>query len=137
MHFLLEIKKNEQFFSIVFTLVPKCFNIMHGLQIPGTLFSVKSQNWSLFELIFTITCSLNNDKFCHFLDWQNFHIEQQIYGIKDLVIIKKFLNKASLFLIQQFLITKFDCTSQSMYDLQPISIFLYCELQPRIFYHST
>ena len=74
MHFFLEIMKNENYlFIILFSLVPKCFHIMHALQIPGTLFSVKSQNWvplcaNFHNFMFT------NDKFCHFLDWQNFLI---------------------------------------------------------------
>ena len=64
------------------------------------------EKMALFLLIFDLM--IPNAKFWHFLDWQKFLIQQQIYGIKGLVISKKFI-KPSLFFIQQFFNFKFDC----------------------------
>ena len=81
-----------------------------------TLFNVRSQK--LVKKFSKVPFFANfhnfmflNAKFWHFLNWQKFFIKQQIYGIKGLVIHKKFLI-ANLFLIKTFLIAKFDCTNK-------------------------
>ena len=52
----------------------------------------------------------NQRKMAHFVGISTFIDKKyQLYGIKELVISKKFL-KANLFLIKQFLSDKFDCT---------------------------